>query len=105
MEDNELTLAAFNNIAYVGDARSNYIDAIDLAAEGKFDEAMEKIKAGKASFTQGHSAHQELLTRFANGELPAMDLLMTHAEDQLMSAEAFGILAERFITLYRKING
>ncbi|MBR4422299.1 MAG: PTS lactose/cellobiose transporter subunit IIA, partial [Erysipelotrichaceae bacterium] len=48
---------------------------------------------------------QELLTRFANGELPAMDLLMTHAEDQLMSAEAFGILAERFITLYRKING
>ena len=25
---------------------------------------------------------------------------MLHAEDQLMSAEAFGILAERFIQLY-----
>ena len=28
---------------------------------------------------------------------------MTHAEDQLMSAEAFGILANKFITLYEKL--
>ncbi|MBP5279825.1 MAG: PTS lactose/cellobiose transporter subunit IIA, partial [Erysipelotrichaceae bacterium] len=35
---------------------------------------------------------------------PPMDLLLTHAEDQLMSAEAFGILADKFITLYQKVN-
>ena len=54
--------------------------------------------------SDGHAAHGELLTKFANGELPPMDILMTHAEDQLMSAEAFGILAEKFITLYEKVN-
>ena len=32
-----------------------------------------------------------------------MDILMTHAEDQLMSAEAFGILASRFVDLYEKL--
>ena len=33
-----------------------------------------------------------------------MDLLLTHAEDQLMSAEAFGILAEKFVDLYKKLK-
>ncbi|MBR2066953.1 MAG: PTS lactose/cellobiose transporter subunit IIA, partial [Solobacterium sp.] len=40
----------------------------------------------------------------ANGELPSIDLLLAHAEDQLMSAETFGILAERFVKLYKKLN-
>ena len=99
-----LEMAAFQIIAAVGTARSLYIEAIDLASEGKIDEAKAKIKEGEAAFNGGHVAHGDLLTKFANGELPPMDILMTHAEDQLMSAEAFGILANKFITLYEKIN-
>jgi len=99
-----LEMTAFQIIAAVGAARSMYIEAIDLASEGKYDEARAKIKEGQEAFNGGHVAHGELLTRFANGELPPMDILMTHAEDQLMSAEAFGILAEKFITLYEKVN-
>lgn len=98
-----LEMAAFQIIAAVGSARSLYIEAIDLASEGNFDEARAKIKEGEEAFNGGHQAHGELLTRFANGELPPMDILMTHAEDQLMSAEAFGILANKFITLYEKL--
>ena len=101
MED--LEMAAFQIIAAVGSARSLYIEAIDLASEGNFDEARAKIKEGEEAFNGGHQAHGELLTKFANGELPPMDILMTHAEDQLMSAEAFGILANKFITLYEKL--
>ena len=97
-------MTAFQIIAAVGTARSLYIEAIDLASEGKFDEARAKITEGQEAFNGGHAAHGELLTKFANGELPPMDILMTHAEDQLMSAEAFGILAERFIKLYEKVN-
>ena len=103
--DDELTMAAFNIIAYVGEARSCYISAIDLAEQGKYEEAQKAIEEGQHAFVQGHSSHQGLLTKFANDELPPMNILMTHAEDQLMSAEAFGILAERFITLYKKVNG
>ena len=98
-----LEMAAFQIIAAVGSARSLYIEAIDLASEGNFDEARAKIKEGEEAFNGGHQAHGELLTKFANGELPPMDILMTHAEDQLMSAEAFGILANKFITLYQKL--
>jgi PTS system cellobiose-specific IIA component len=99
-----LEMVAFQIIAAVGTARSLYIEAIDLASEGKYDEARAKIAEGQEAFNGGHAAHGELLTKFANGELPPMDILMTHAEDQLMSAEAFGILAERFIKLYEKVN-
>ncbi len=99
-----LEMVAFQIIAAVGTARSLYIEAIDLANAGNYEEARAKIKEGQEAFNDGHSAHGELLTKFANGELPPMDILMTHAEDQLMSAEAFGILADKFITLYEKVN-
>ena len=99
-----LEMISFQIIASVGTARSFYIEAIDLASEGKYDEARAKIKEGEEAFNGGHAAHGELLTKFSNGELPSMDLLLTHAEDQLMSAEAFGILADKFITLYQKVN-
>ena len=99
-----LEMISFQIIASVGTARSLYIEAIDLASEGKYDEARANIKEGEEAFNGGHAAHGELLTKFSNGELPSKDLLLTHAEDQLMSAEAFGILADKFITLYQKVN-
>ena len=98
-----IELVAFNIIASVGTARSCYIGAIDAAAEGKFDESLQMIKDGQEAFVLGHDAHMGLLTKMANGETVETNLLMLHAEDQLMSAEGFGILAERFITLYEKV--
>ena len=101
---NELELTSLNIIANVGTARSNYIAAIDKASEGDFKEAERLIKEGEEAFNEGHQAHSQLLTKMANGEDVTMTLLLTHAEDQLMSAEAFGILAKKFITLYEKVN-
>ena len=101
MEGTELI--AFNIIATVGTARSSYINAIDEAAEGNFEKAEELIKEGQEAFTQGHDAHEQLLVKTAQGEAVTMDLLLTHAEAQLMSAEAFCMLAERFVTLYKKL--
>ncbi len=103
MEGTELV--AFNIIASVGTARSSYIAAIDEAAAGNFEEAEKLIKEGQEAFNGGHGAHQELLVKMANGETVTMTLLLTHAEDQLMSAESFGILAEKFLAVYKKING
>ncbi len=103
MEGTELV--AFNIIASVGTARSTYIQAIDEAAAGNFEEAEKLIKEGQEAFNGGHAAHHELLTKMAQGEKVEMTLLLTHAEDQLMSAEAFGILAGKFIDLYKQVKG
>ena len=102
MDASELT--ALNIIANVGTARSNYILAIDKASEKEFKEAEKLMQEAEAAYNEGHKAHSELLTKMASGEEVTMTLLLPHAEDQLMSAEAFGILAQKFIALYKKLE-
>ena len=100
-----LELISFQIISAVGTARSMYIEAIHLAKEGKFEEAEAMVKEGQQTFVEGHHAHAQLIQNEANGEKTEFALLLMHAEDQLMSAEAFGILAEEFISVYKKIGG
>ena len=90
-------------ISAVGIARSNYIEAIKAAQKGDFESAYKLCQEAKEVFIQGHEAHATLLTKEANGERVDGGMLLIHAEDQLMSAEDFGILAEEFITTLKQI--
>ena len=90
----------FQIISTVGTARSCYIEAIQMAKEGNFEEAMTRIKEGESFFKEGHHAHGQLIQKEASGEPIHFSLILMHAEDQLMSAENFRIIAEEFIELY-----
>lgn len=100
MENFETIL--FQIISAVGSARSSYIEAIQKARAGEFEEAVKLMDCGKAQFVEGHHIHMSLIEKSALGELETdkYQMLLMHAEDQLMSAETFGILAEEFIELY-----
>ena len=98
-----LELVCFEIIASVGGARSCYVEAIQLAKQQKFEEARKQIKEGEALFLSGHKAHASLVQKEANNESVEVSLLLVHAEDQLMSAETFKIMAEEFIDLYQVI--
>ncbi|MBS5885647.1 MAG: PTS lactose/cellobiose transporter subunit IIA [Clostridium sp.] len=99
-----LELICFEIISNVGMARGSFIEAIDLATEGKFHEAEDKILEGDNYFSAGHSAHTKLIQQEAEGNKTEFALLLIHAEDQLMSTESFRILAEKFIALNKKIE-
>lgn len=99
-----LELICFQIISAVGTARSMYIEAIDEAKKGNFDQAEALVKEGEETFVQGHTAHAQLIAQEADGKPVTPNMLLIHAEDQLMSAEAFGILAKEFIDLYKKVN-
>lgn len=99
-----IEMTCFQIISSVGMARGSYIEAIDLANEGKFEEAEAKIAEGEEFFTQGHEAHAQLIQKEASGEKTEIVLLLLHAEDQLMSAENFKIIAEKFIDLNKKLE-
>ena len=45
------------------------------------------------------------MTREASGEKNIVSLLILHAEDQLMSAEAFKTIALEFISVYQRLDG
>lgn len=99
----ELMVSCFQIITYVGTARTCFINAIQSAKEGDFENAEELLKQGDEAFVQGHSGHTELIAKEASGDLPGIGLIVAHAEDQLMSAEGFRIIAEEFIAVYRKL--
>ena len=101
MED--LELIAFKIISGVGSARSSYVEAIAAAKAGDFARAESLIQKGEESFVEGHHAHLKLLEAEGKGE-NVTSLLVLHAEDQLMSAEGFKIIAREFIDAYKRIE-
>src|SRR5699024_5351885 len=56
-----ITEIAFEIIANVGTARGMYIEAIQEAKAGNFDQAAQLLKDGKEAFVQGHHSHVDLL--------------------------------------------
>ncbi len=103
MED--LENLAFKIISSVGTARSTYIEAIQKAKAGDLTRAEALIEEGSKLFLEGHHAHAVLLQRDANKkEDHYLPLLIIHAEDQLMSAEAFKTVALEFIDVYRRVE-
>ena len=102
MEGIELT--CFQIISFTGTARSIYIEAIEEAKKGNIDKAREMIKEGDDTFNQGHEIHAKMIQDEASGNSIAVSTLLVHAEDQLMSAEEFKILANQFIDLYEKLG-
>ena len=97
----EMELICFQIISAVGTARSSYIEAIQEAKKGNFERAEELIKEGAEVFVQGHHAHFKLIQQEASGQAVIPTLMLMHAEDQLMSADSFKIIAEEFIEVYK----
>lgn len=100
-----LELVAFNIISAVGTARSCYIEAIQKAKFREFTIAQQLIEEGDDAFNEGHEAHTKLLQQeSSNMGQSSINLLLLHAEDQLMSAEGFKIIALEFIDVYKKFE-
>ena len=102
MEGIELT--ALQIISAVGNARSFYIEAMQEARQGNIEKAQELLQEGRESFTEGHQAHAGILSQEASGDPIEVRLLLMHAEDQLMSAEGFGIMAREYIELAKVLK-
>ncbi len=102
MEDMELI--CFQLITAAGSAKSNYIGAIQKAKEGLYEEAEQLIKEGDELMKQGHLPHVDLIQKEAAGEDMHMSLILTHAEDQMMSTEVFKVMAEEMIGLYQRLD-
>lgn len=99
-----LELQCFQIISAVGSARSLYIEAITEAKRSHFEKAEEMMKEGEAMFTQGHKAHASLIQKEASNQKVEVSLLLVHAEDQLMSAESFKIIACEMIETYKRLH-
>ncbi|WP_312431114.1 PTS lactose/cellobiose transporter subunit IIA [Lacrimispora sp.] len=101
----DMELICFQLITAAGGAKSSYIEAIQLAKEEKYEEAEGRIAQGDEMMKNGHFPHVELIQKEAAGETVTMGLILAHAEDQMMSAEVFKVVAEEMISLYKRLGG
>ncbi|MDO4269320.1 MAG: PTS lactose/cellobiose transporter subunit IIA [Eubacteriales bacterium] len=100
----EMERICFQLITAFGGAKSSYIEAIQKAKQGLFEEAETLIAQGDEMMTQAHAPHADLVHKEASGEALRVGLILAHAEDQMMSTEVFKILAEEFIDLYKALE-
>lgn len=100
----ELERICFQIISNVGLARSSYIEAIHKAKAGDYEGAAACMAEGREQYLAGHAAHFELIQKEAKGEQVGGSLILVHAEDQLMSAEGFQIIASELIDTYQRID-
>ena len=91
-------------ILSVGQARNCYVQAIQEAKSHHYEECNELMRKGNEVYQKGHRIHQGLMQEEAGGEHVDISVLLTHAQDQLMSAENFKILCEEFVDMYRKMD-
>ena len=102
--EKELMQAIMGLITYGGNAKSECMESIQLAKEGKFNEAYQKIEAANESLVEAHHSQTALLTQEARGEKVEVSLLLIHAQDHLMNAITFRDLAKEMIALYERIE-
>ena len=104
MEKSEIQLMSFQIIAFAGDAFDHFKTAVDLAGEGKFDEADAEIKAGDESLTQAHQAQTDLLRAEAREEDIPFSVILIHSQDHLMTTIMYERMAKQMIEMYHKFN-
>ncbi len=95
---------SFQMVSSVHEARTFYLQAVQAARGGEFEKATSLIESGDLAYQKGHAAHTQLLQMEASGQAEKVNLLILHAEDQLMSAENYKVLAAECIHLYKAIQ-
>ncbi len=93
---------AFQMIAIVGTAKSMYIEALQIAKKGEFEQAEEMMKEADTIYSEAHTLHFDLVQKEAAGEELPFSLLFMHAEDQMLNTETIKILVAEIIELHKK---
>lgn len=98
MEDMQVSIMEL--IVNSGDARSEAMEAIEQAREGRFDEAEKSLRAADNALTKAHEQQADFIQEEADGRGQGVSILMAHAQDHLMNAITVIDMAREFVSLY-----
>jgi len=96
----DLEMISMQIIAGAGDAKGLIFDALEEAKKGNFEQAKEFVKQSEEASKNAHKAQMDLLVAQANGEVGAVDVLLVHAQDHLMTTLLAQELIKEIIRLY-----
>lgn len=103
-QQEELQVLSFQIILHAGNARSEAMEALQLARNGEFNKAELKLDAADKEFTEAHHIQTSLLQDEANGNIPEFSIILIHAQDHLMNALTVKDLAMEMIAMQKQIK-
>ncbi|WP_077614093.1 PTS lactose/cellobiose transporter subunit IIA [Caenibacillus caldisaponilyticus] len=99
---NEETI--FQLILHGGNARGEAYEALDAAEEFDFEKAEQHLKEAEKEFSEAHKAQTEVIRSSGESGAEGNNLLLIHAQDHVMTAQAELNLIKRLIDSYRVIQ-
>lgn len=95
---------AMGLIAGAGDSRSDCMEAIEAAREGRFEDARSSLKKASEAMVETHDIQTELIRAEMTGKGENISLLMVHAQDHLNLALIMRDMAEELIVVYERLH-
>lgn len=92
-----------NLIMFSGEARSLSMEAMQLAKEGKIEEAKELLVKASEQLGEAHHSQTTLIQNEAAGKKAEVSLLLVHAQDHLMTSITLKDLATELVEVYSRL--
>lgn len=96
-------LLSFTIISNVGSAKSKVMESMELARGYQFSEAQQAIEEANLFLQEGEKAHFSLITKDTQEKEPTINLLVVHAEDQLMTTVCLRDLAVELLQINKNM--
>jgi len=101
--DTKNVQVAVQVIIHAGNARTLVNKATTAFAERNFDKADEYLKKAETEITKAHKIQTNMIQAEARGQKLELSLLITHAQDTLMSANTEIRLTKNFLKLIKPL--
>lgn len=91
-------------ICSAGNARSTAILAIEEAKKGNIEEARKMLAEAKEEMHSAHAAQTKLISQEMSGDPVAINVLLIHSQDHLMTTIAHHQSAENLVDLWEVVH-
>ncbi|WP_275299530.1 PTS lactose/cellobiose transporter subunit IIA [Clostridium sp. YIM B02506] len=91
-------------IINAGCARSKAMESIMEIKEGNSEAARKNMQEADDLLLKAHNIQTKLIQNEVNGEKTELNLLMVHAQDQIMNALTMKLLATEIVEMYEKFS-
>ena len=91
-------------ISLSGEVKKKFLEAVKHAKNNEPEQAAEVYEKADDKLIKAHLKQTELINKEAGGEKLESSLMLTHAQDHLMTAILLKDMAKEFMDLYQKIE-
>ena len=102
MKKEEVAMIGFEIVAYSGEARSKFMEAIKKVKAGTArEDVQELIDEGNKSLNLAHASQTKLLAMEADGEDVELGFIFVHGQDHLMTSILLKDVLEFLMDIYK----